>query len=217
MIDRDEAISEVLSHIPLELMSQKCWVEHFFYGSESELRRLQEQLERCLADASFVMGDEALIVTTVETLDENGLAQSVSRMKSEAQALAVEYDGFGIILEEGLLEHQQPIEPLEKHFAAGTQFRIVFHGTGYDLRLDDGQKIGGFHVAVMVEADNPDQACALAYEKLMSHESFLSESQHSSGVLAVSECFELIERDPEETEVSGFIFYPAVSADESLH
>jgi hypothetical protein len=100
-----------------------------------------------------------------------------------------------------------------------TVFRIVFHGTNYDLCAEDGQMIGGFYVAVYVEADDPDHACSLAYEKLVRSENYTSIfgiGQQPDGVLAVSECCELVEQEPEEAEVSGFIFYPEQSALDAL-
>jgi hypothetical protein len=99
-------------------------------------------------------------------------------------------------------------------------FRIVFHGTNYDFRSEDGQQIGGFYVAVSVEADDPDQACTLAYEKLVCSDNYIAafgRCQQPNGMLSVSECYELIVRESDEAEVSGFIFYPPEeSARESL-
>ncbi len=96
-----------------------------------------------------------------------------------------------------------------------TAFRIVFHGTGYDLQADN-REIGGsgklgFFVGVNVEADEAEQAIQLAYEKLVGSENYiavLGEGEHPDGVLTVDQCYEFSIRDAEEAEVSGFIFYP---------
>lgn len=102
-----------------------------------------------------------------------------------------------------------------------TAFRIVFHGTGYELQADNCEIGGsgklGFYVAVNVEADEAEQAIQLAYGRLVGSEHYmaaLGEGEHPDGVLTVDQCYELSTRDPEDAEVSGFIFYPGETGSE---
>lgn len=90
-------------------------------------------------------------------------------------------------------------------------FVVTLEGKNYDLYAENGQKIGGFFVGVEVQANSPEEAFDLAYEKLINshqYQNTFQSGKHSNAVLSVSEYAEISESDPSIPEISGFIFYP---------
>lgn len=90
-------------------------------------------------------------------------------------------------------------------------YRIVFQGTGYDCNFGENQKIGGFFIAVIIEANDEDEAVQLAYEKLITSEQYMQSfpiEEHPNAKIEVSDIYGLSERDVGEAEISGFIFFP---------
>ena len=91
------------------------------------------------------------------------------------------------------------------------KYIITFEGTSYDLLAEDGKKVGGFFVSVLVQANQPEDAYDLAYQKLIASEQYqamFADHEHPNGALSVSEYAELLEPDPSLSELSGFVFYP---------
>jgi hypothetical protein len=100
------------------------------------------------------------------------------------------------------------------------QYAVTFEGTEYNLCDEAGNKLG-FFVSVMVRAEEPEQAIDLAFQKLISSERYqatFEPDDHPNGMLAVSDCAEILEPDPSEVEVSGICFYLEQKADDGkLH
>ena len=74
-----------------------------------------------------------------------------------------------------------------------TDYQIAIEGTGYVLRTEDNQKIGGFFVTVRVSAQGPEQAIELAYLKLINSQSYhdlVAGQEHPNAVLSVDQCIE---------------------------
>jgi len=89
--------------------------------------------------------------------------------------------------------------------------RVVFKGSGYNFGLSELQKIGGFFVAVIVESDSVDLGIQSAYEKLVCSKDYIeifAEHENMHAEIEVDTVYELSEILTNESEISGYIFYP---------
>jgi len=144
--NKADQVSQVLDAVPKELLSQHRFVEHYFYGPESKLRRVRARIKRTHADATFDLGDQALVVTTIEQLDQDALHATFEAMESYAANTGVEYDGFGVPLVDSAENRLELIEPFEKHFSPETYVRFPLDDArfGYILFLGGNMKDGGY-------------------------------------------------------------------------
>lgn len=94
---------------------------------------------------------------------------------------------------------------------------VTFEGAGYNLCAENGQKIGGFFISVTTDSVTPEEALQLAYEKLVTSDNYqeVAAGEQPGSKLVVSECVELSEVDEINNEISGFIFFPEITTNDS--
>jgi hypothetical protein len=119
----DNGIQQVLAHIPPEVIGQTRTVENFFYGPEPLLKKLRTRIRRKTGEAVCELGGEALRVVLKLEVTLPALTRMDETCTALAQELGVEYDGFGVILDDDFEKSSGPaFAPFDRHVPPGTAF-----------------------------------------------------------------------------------------------
>ena len=149
-------IQTVIESIPEDVLGKRRFVEHFFYAPESvtkevaerKLRKICSKIKDLYDNASFRLDLEggSLIVTLDSVIDQDSLVKLYTKLKEVAEHVTVEYDGFGVIIDE-LASEVPPFEPFENYFLPRSYIRLLLGNGkfGYLLFLGGDAKTGYFY------------------------------------------------------------------------
>lgn len=119
----DNGIEQVLAHIPPEVIGQTRTVENWFFGPEPLLKKLRSRIRRKTGEAVCELDGEALRVVQKLEVSLPVLARMDETYTALAEELGVEYDGFGVILDDDFEKSSAPVfAPFDRHVPPGTAF-----------------------------------------------------------------------------------------------
>lgn len=152
----EEPVQTVIESIPEDVLGKRRFVEHFFYAPENvtkevaerKLRKIRSKIKDLYENASFRLDleDGSLIVTLDSVIDQDSLVGLYTKLKEVAEHVTVEYDGFGVMIDE-LVSEAPPFEPFENYFLPRSYIRLLLGNGkfGYLLFLGGDAKTGYFY------------------------------------------------------------------------